>query len=112
MSAACSLPGRVGWPHRSATSSTRPVHSTVDPVGKVIDIVHELDAYATDVVEGRIPAGKYHRLSCARHLRDRAREDTPNFSYRFDAKHADRFFRFASKLKHYKGRQFAGRPIE
>src|SRR4051794_10084618 len=33
-----------------------------------------LDAYARSVVAGDVPAGKYHRLSCERHLRDRAHE--------------------------------------
>lgn len=66
-----------------------------------------VDTYAADIVSGRIPAGKYHRLSCARHLRDRARENTPGFPYRFDFDRADRYFRFAGKLKHYKG-QWAG----
>ena len=78
---------------------------------ELVELAREIDTYATDVVEGRIPAGKYHRLSCARHLRDRARENTPEFPYRFEPKHAGRFFRFAAKLKHYKGRQFAGKPI-
>jgi len=71
---------------------------------------HIVDTYAHDVVDGRLPAGKYHRLACARHLRDRAREGTADFPYRFDAAKADRFFRFASKLKHYKG-EWAGRFI-
>lgn len=70
-----------------------------------------IDQYAEDVVAGRVPAGKYHRLSCARHLRDRARENTPGFPFRFDYLAADRFFRFAEKLKHYKGRKFAGQFI-
>jgi phage terminase large subunit-like protein len=69
-----------------------------------------VDAYARDVVEGRVPAGKYHRLSCERHLRDRAREGAADFPYRFDLARAERFFRFASKLKHYKG-EWAGTPI-
>ena len=68
------------------------------------------DTYARDVVDGRIPAGKYHQLACARHQRDRAREATPAFPYRFDLARADRFFRFASKLAHYKG-EWAGQPI-
>ena len=62
------------------------------------------------MIEGRVPAGKYHQLACARHLRDRAHEGTADFPYRFDAAKADRFFRFAAKLKHYKG-EWAGQPI-
>jgi len=71
-----------------------------------------VDAYALDVVAGRVPAGKYHRLSCVRHLKDRAREDTLGFPYHFDWTQAERFLRFARKMKHYKGRQFAGQPFE
>lgn len=72
--------------------------------------MNPVDTYARDVVAGRIPAGKYHRLACARHLADRARENTPGFPYRFDMPAADRFFKFAGLLKHYKG-QWANQPI-
>jgi phage terminase large subunit-like protein len=70
--------------------------------------LHVVDAYAH--VDGRVPAGKYHRLACERHLRDRAHEATPAFPYRFDLATADRSFRFAGKLKHYKG-EWAGQFI-
>jgi phage terminase large subunit-like protein len=76
------------------------------------EAVNAVDAYALEVVEGRIPAGKYHRLSCARHLADRRRECTPGFPYRFEWAHADRFLRFARLMKHYKGRQFSGQRFE
>jgi phage terminase large subunit-like protein len=72
---------------------------------------HAVDLYARAVVAGRVPAGKYHKLACARHLRDRQREGTRTFPYRFDAAKADRYFRFAGKLKHYKG-EWAGQFIE
>jgi phage terminase large subunit-like protein len=68
-----------------------------------------VDAYAAGVVDGRVPAGTYHRLACVRHQRDRAREGTPAFPYRFDLAKAERFFRFAGKLKHYKG-EWGPRP--
>lgn len=70
-----------------------------------------VDDYALAVVSGEVPAGKYHRLSCQRHLKDRARENTLGFPYRFDLKKAERFFRFAEKLKHYKG-EWAGQRIK
>jgi phage terminase large subunit-like protein len=73
--------------------------------------VNEIDAYAEAVVAGTVPAGKFHRLACARHLRDRAREGTPEFPFRFDLAKAERFFRFAENLKHYKG-QWAGEFIK
>ena len=69
-----------------------------------------IDHYARAVVEGRILAGKYHRLACARHLRDRRREGTRAFPWVFDFARAQRFFRFAENLKHYKG-EWAGRLI-
>jgi phage terminase large subunit-like protein len=74
--------------------------------------MNPVDAYARDVVDGRVPAGKYHRLACARHLKDREREreNTPEFPYRFDLARAERFYRFVGKLKHYKG-EWAGQYI-
>jgi phage terminase large subunit-like protein len=72
--------------------------------------MHAVDAYASDVVAGRVPAGKWHKLACARHLRDRQREGTPEFPYRFDLAKAEKFFRFAELLRHYKG-EWAGQPI-
>lgn len=73
--------------------------------------VNPVDAYAQAVVDGQVLAGKYHRASCARHLRDRARENTPGFPYVFDLARAERFFRFAGQLRHYKG-EWAGQPIQ
>jgi phage terminase large subunit-like protein len=59
-----------------------------------------------------VPAGKYHRLAAVRHRRDRQRERERSaaFPYRFDFARADRFFRFAEKLRHYKG-EWAGRFV-
>src|SRR5262245_58125830 len=71
---------------------------------------HPIDAYARAVVEGRVPAGKYHRLACERHFRDRAREGTKAFPYRLDLARADRFYRFAAALRHYKG-EWAGQFV-
>lgn len=71
-----------------------------------------VDAYALQVVRGEVPAGKYHRLACQRHLTDRAREHTPGFPYRFEWTKAERFFKFARMMRHYKGRQFAGQLFE
>lgn len=74
--------------------------------------MNAIDDYAHRVVAGELLAGKYHRLACARHLRDRHREAAhdPAFPYRFDYARADRFFRFAESLRHYKG-QWAGQRI-
>jgi phage terminase large subunit-like protein len=71
-----------------------------------------VDAYARSVVAGDIPAGKYHRLACVRHLSDREREGAHGFPYRFEWKPAEKFLKFARLMRHYKGRQFAGHPFE
>ena len=71
----------------------------------------DLDRYAQTIVEA--PAGTvgtYHRLACVRHLRDRRHEATAAFPYVFSDAHADRFFRFAERLRHYKG-EWAGTRI-
>jgi phage terminase large subunit-like protein len=69
-----------------------------------------VDRYAEAVVGGRVPAGKYHRLACARHLADRKREGSRGFPYIFAVEYAERFFRFAHRLRHYKGK-WAGQYI-
>jgi phage terminase large subunit-like protein len=73
-------------------------------------VPHVIDAYAAAVIAGRVPAGKYHRLACERHLRDRDHEGTRRFPYRLDVVRADRFLRFGEQLKHYKG-EWAGQFI-
>ena len=73
-------------------------------------MIDAIAAYARVVVSGQVPAGKYHRLSCARHLRDLDRQQTTGFPFRFDLERAERVFAFAELLKHYKG-QWAGTLI-
>lgn len=72
---------------------------------------HGIDRYARAVLAGDVPAGKYHRLACARHVRDKAREASLEFPYRLDYALADRFLKFGSLLRHYKG-EWAGQFIE
>jgi len=69
-----------------------------------------MDEYADAVVAGRVPAGTYHRLACARHQRDRAREATAAFPFRLDLARANRFLSFGQELTHYKG-DWAGQRI-
>ncbi|MEK9724930.1 MAG: terminase large subunit [Rhodospirillaceae bacterium] len=66
--------------------------------------------YARAVVDGTIPAGRYHGLACARHLRDLERAGTPAFPYVLRAALVDRFLAFAREMRHYKG-PAAGRPF-
>lgn len=70
-----------------------------------------IDTYARRITRGRLLAGTYHRLACVRHERDRARGVTRAFPYVFDIRRAQRFFRFAQQLRHYKG-EWAGQFIK
>lgn len=66
----------------------------------------EATLYAEDVVSGRIPANRYVRLACRRHLEDLRRNDVW-----FDPEAGKRFFRFCRKyLRHYKG-PMRGQPL-
>lgn len=58
--------------------------------------------YATDVVEGRVLAGRLARLACLRHLDDL--EHGPARGLTFDVEEAERSIEFFGLLHHYKGR--------
>lgn len=69
--------------------------------------------YARDVVEGRIPSCRWHRLACARHLKDMDRAGTEAFPYLFNPeltnlagrayRPAERVCTFAQLMPHIKG---------
>jgi len=75
-------------------------------------------AYARAVVAGTIPACKWHRLACARHLKDLDRIGSAGFSYVFNPeltdadgvtyRPAERICKFAQLMPHIKG-DWAGR---
>lgn len=69
-----------------------------------------LEAYCRQVLDEGLPAGKYHRLACARHRRDWARRGTVDFPYIVDFDNIWRFLVFARHLAHYEG-EWAGNPI-
>lgn len=70
-------------------------------------------AYARDVAEGRIIACKWHRLACARHLKDMARAEAGEFPYLWNPeitdlkgklfRPAERVCKFAELMPHIKG---------
>jgi phage terminase large subunit-like protein len=69
--------------------------------------------YARDIVDARIPSCKWHRLACARHLRDLERIGSPGFPYVFNPELTDpkgkayhpgeRICKFAELMPHIKG---------
>ena len=69
------------------------------------------EAYARDVVAGRIPAGKYIRLACQRHLDDLEWQNDDGFKFRFDPKKGARVCKFIESLPHTKGKWAAKREL-
>lgn len=69
-------------------------------------------AYARDVVEGRIPAGRYTRLACERHFRDLERQGTQDFPYVFSPGQAYRYCAFVEKFPHVAGRWARGQNLQ
>lgn len=65
--------------------------------------------YAQDVVEGRIVTGRLVRLACERHLRDL--ETGPLRGLKWDPDAARYVIDFFGFLRHYKGKQWAGRTL-
>lgn len=60
--------------------------------------------YASDVVTGRVLAGKSIRLQCARFLAELKAQKRKEFPFRFDEAKASRVCRFIEKLPHSKGK--------
>jgi phage terminase large subunit-like protein len=74
--------------------------------GKKPDHVHVKAAksYIRGVLSGKIPACKWVKLACQRHLDDLERSRDPSFPYRFDPELGDKPCRFFEKLPHVKGK--------
>lgn len=74
--------------------------SSVDPA----------EEYARKVARGEIPACKWVKLACKRHLQDLAQVGKRNFPWVFDTAAADRACDFVQLMPHVKGPR-AGEPI-
>ena len=62
------------------------------------------EQYARDVISGKIPAAKYIKLACQRHLDDLAWQDDDDFAYRFDAGAGGKVCAFIELMPHTKGK--------
>ena len=60
--------------------------------------------YARDAVAGKVPAGKYARLACKRHLADLEASKVKGAAFYFDAEAAERACAFIELLPHTKGK--------
>lgn len=72
--------------------------------------VERAEQYARDIIAKKVPANKWIKLACKRHLDDlkRAKKDK-TFPYAFDAAKVERVVRFLELLPHTKGRWAAQR---
>jgi len=70
-------------------------------------------AYCRTVITGKIPAGKFTRLACQRHLADleRSKKKEASFPYYFDPVQAERVCRFAESMPHVKGKWARRDPL-
>lgn len=68
------------------------------------DYIAIAEKYARDVVSGEIPAGKFIRLACQRHLDDLDWQDDDSFRFRFDRAAAERVCKFVELMPHTKGK--------
>lgn len=60
--------------------------------------------YCRDIVSGAIPACKWVRFACQRHLNDLGRARTKDFEFRFDPIRAGKVCAFIEKFPHVKGK--------
>lgn len=65
--------------------------------------VEQAEKFARDVLAGRKPACRLIKLSCQRHLDDKAKSKAKSYPYRFDPKEAQRRIDFIELLPHTKG---------
>ena len=67
--------------------------------------------YAKDILNGKIPACRWVKLACERHLNDLKRAESNDFGYYFDEKDAKRYIDFIQNLNLWKS-QWANKPVE
>jgi phage terminase large subunit-like protein len=64
--------------------------------------------YARDIVDGRIPACKWVRFGCQRHLDDLSKARSKEFEYKFDPVRAGRVCAWMERFPHVKGKWARG----
>lgn len=71
----------------------------------------KLQGYVSSVIAGQLPACKWVRLACKRHLNDLERAKKDDFPYRFEPMLVERVCKFGSNMRHTKG-MWAGQKIK
>lgn len=73
--------------------------------------VDKANSYVRDVLAGRIPACKWVKRACRRHIDDLQRERKAGWPYRFDAAKAERVCVWGEKMPHVKGKWARKDPV-
>ena len=68
-------------------------------------------AYAKRIASGDLPSGKWHRLACERHIKDLQASQDKTTPWEFKPSLAVKAFGIFKLFRHYKGREWAGKPI-
>lgn len=71
---------------------------------KTYPLVKAAEAYARQVISGKIPACKWIKLACQRHLDEVKLSKSADFPYLFDPAKAERVAKFLQLLPHTKGK--------
>lgn len=71
---------------------------------KTYPLVKAAEAYARQVISGKIPACKWIKLACQRHLDEVKLSKSADFPYVFDPAKAERVAKFLQLLPHTKGK--------
>jgi phage terminase large subunit-like protein len=71
----------------------------------------QANKYANDIIKGKIPACRYVKLACQRHLTDIDKSKNDKYPYYFDEKEAQRYTDFIGHLNLWKS-QWANKPVE
>lgn len=78
---------------------------------KTYPLVKAAEAYARQVISGKIPACKWIKLACKRHLDELKRAKDADFPYHFDPAKAERVAKFLQLLPHTKGKWASKREL-
>lgn len=78
---------------------------------KTYPLVKAAEAYARQVISGKIPACKWIKLACQRHLDEVKLSKSADFPYVFDPAKAERVAKFLQLLPHTKGKWASKREL-
>lgn len=78
---------------------------------KTYPLVKAAEAYARQVISGKIPACKWIKLACRKHLDELKLSKSADFPYYFDPAKAERVAKFLQLLPHTKGKWASKREL-